>query len=220
MDVSYVKLLLELVSMPRGIIAMVMAGNVAPTVAIQEYRKHGAETVNVLNHGLAAAQAAAAAAGKPVEKAKYTPKHKPGARWAKVVKSKSEPLYMVVKAVAADPGFKGLAEDTRNSLQELIDSLKAKEEELAQKEAEIQAQLAKANAEGGDGRDPAGTRHIRMTTLRPERRRHDSTPSQRSRCCSLRSLPILSGLEIQPGPPHGWSWLKATQTPRPSPQRP
>ncbi|CAI9899110.1 hypothetical protein JCHGIK_00770 (plasmid) [Pseudomonas aeruginosa] len=79
-----------------------------------------------------------------------------GLRWAKVVKSKSEPLYMVVKAVAADPGFKGLAEDTRNSLQELIDSLKAKEEELAQKEAEIQAQLAKANAEGGDGRDPAG----------------------------------------------------------------
>ncbi|HGN2702077.1 TPA: hypothetical protein ACXI6Y_005245 [Pseudomonas aeruginosa] len=157
MDVSYVKLLLELVSMPRGIIAMVMAGNVAPTVAVQEYRKHGAETVNVLNHGLAAAQAAAAAAGKPVEKAKYTPKHKPGAGWAKVVKSQSEPLYMVAKAVVADPGFKGLTEDTRKSLQELIDSLKAKEEELAQKEAEIQAQLAKANAEGGDGQEPAGT---------------------------------------------------------------
>ena len=120
---TYVEGLLLLAGAPAEIRDMVISGQVAAAVAIQEMRQHGSKAVERLQAGLAAAQAKGSA--------RVTNKHLPGAALKKVLKKEANNLYQAARSIKQDPGFASLKEETRVTLEALLEKLQEAENDLA-----------------------------------------------------------------------------------------
>ncbi|MDG1581079.1 hypothetical protein [Pseudomonas sp. GOM6] len=137
---EYVGLLLEAISAPLSIVAMIQAGEVALNTAVETMRKYGPKAVEMLKAGLVASKAA----GKKSVTASFLP----GASLAKHVKRQAEPLYDAAKAVSSDPAFSQLGAETQALIKDLLKTI-ADKEAASQKKAASQVQAET------EGQDPA-----------------------------------------------------------------
>lgn len=118
MAASMVQGLLALMEAPFEIREMVATELVSATMAIELLDKHGAV---VALEKLLAAQDAAAEVGNT----RITQRFVPGAKFARAVKKAGPVMFDTLTVIQSDPGFAGLSEETRTTLEKLIGDLKA-----------------------------------------------------------------------------------------------
>lgn len=119
---TYVEALLQVSGYPLAIREMIQSGQLALSTAIEAVRLYGTNAPAKLHQ---AAQKAAIAGKKRI-----TTQHIPGQKFSSFVKRSAPRLYAATQAVKNDPGYKSLAPETRQILDELITQLSEKEKAL------------------------------------------------------------------------------------------
>jgi ParB family chromosome partitioning protein len=123
-----VDILLDAVSAPMSIVAMIQNGEVSLTTAVEVLRKHGHAAVEMLKNGLESAKANG--------KKSVTPSYIQGVALGKVIKRQAEPLYQAAKSISADPAFASLSAENQKLLLDLLSGISASE-------AKVEAKLQK-----------------------------------------------------------------------------
>lgn len=126
LSVQYIQNLLFLMAAPLAVRQLVIDGKVSAKTAIQALKDHGTKAIEVLN----AALETSVAAGKT----KVTARHvaaKPGQLVARAAKKAAPAMFATLTKVQEDPAFLGLAEETRATIAELVERVKAAEQEAA-----------------------------------------------------------------------------------------
>lgn len=113
--VSEVELMLELVSAPRHIRAMLESGQVKASLAFTMLEKHGTKAYTTLE--------------KLVERAKHEgssramPRHAPGAKFERHVRKVAPTLYSTISEVKSDQGYKHISEELRIKIDKIFAEL-------------------------------------------------------------------------------------------------
>lgn len=121
---SHVNGLLLLAGAPRAIATMVIADELSASQAIDIMRKHGSEAVAVLQRAKKNAEASG--------QTKVTAAHLPGAAFKTAIRKSAPHLFAAARQITADPGYASLSPETRQQLDELLEGLKALEDQAAQ----------------------------------------------------------------------------------------
>ncbi|KKN85064.1 hypothetical protein LCGC14_0282330 [marine sediment metagenome] len=139
MSVSHVKNLLAVAGAPESIAKMVLAEEISVTEAAEAIGKYGNQVETVLNQ----AKANSVAAGKT----KVSKRFLPGERFKKEVKKESDTLFDAVRTVREDNNYDALTEDTRKTLDELMERMTAMQKKLDEQEAQALAAAALEEAD-------------------------------------------------------------------------
>lgn len=113
--VNEVELMLELVSAPRHIRAMLESGQVKASLAFTMLEKHGTKAYATLE--------------KMVERAKHEgssramPRHAPGAKFERHVRKVAPTLYSTISEVKSDQGYKHISEELRAKIDKIFAEL-------------------------------------------------------------------------------------------------
>ncbi len=121
---TYINDLLMLMESPRALRNMVQNGEVAASTAIELLHKHGAKAAEILQNGLARAQAAG--------QSRVTGKFIPGAIYKKAVQKSAPALVSTLKDLREDPGYRNLSPEFQTRLADLLAQLDAAEKKDAQ----------------------------------------------------------------------------------------
>lgn len=119
---SYVDALLEIPGYPLKIREMIQEGQVSVSMARDLVKTYSHKATEKLEE---AVKAAASAGAKRV-----TSKHIPGRRFESFVKRTAPRLYEATRAVQSDPAYSSLSQETRDTLDALLQELNVKETEL------------------------------------------------------------------------------------------
>lgn len=111
----YINGLLLLAAAPLAIAHMVIEGELAASEAISVLRERGDKAVEALERAKNKAQQAG--------KTKVTAAHMPGAAFKKAVKKAAPRLLKTAKNIREDPGYSQLGEQTRSTLESLLEEL-------------------------------------------------------------------------------------------------
>jgi len=125
---TYVRDLLSLIASPKAVREMVASGKVSASMAIQALAKHGNRAQAVLEEGLQRAEA--------VGKTKVTQRFMaaPADLVVKVAKKSAPELFNAAVSIRNDPAFGSLSEETRTTLQGLLDSIDEGTKKLAKRQ--------------------------------------------------------------------------------------
>lgn len=145
---NYVEGLLLLISAPAEVREMVESNAVSASTAIAALREHGEKAFDKLQEGLEKAKAKG--------KDRVTSKHMAAASFTKQVKKAAPSLFVALREVRHDPGYKSIGESLREKLETLLsqlDSLEGVDEALAANEKKAAKGKKAPGAKGGKKAD-------------------------------------------------------------------
>ena len=114
---KYVHDLLLLVSAPKVIRDLVVAGKVSPNTAIAIVRKHGAQAPSILQAMVSRAESEG--------KATATAKHEPGARLRSAVRKSASTMAETLRGIREDRAYESLNDELRKKIEGLLLQLDA-----------------------------------------------------------------------------------------------